>query len=743
VLALVVVWMVPAGASAAGTPPVLSAAERQAITVKSITASADPSLGLVAVVTFRGDVARYLGQGALADGAVALLLSPQSKAPTGALIGGGGFSSVPLPTPVRPAVLDAFARERAFASGVTGGLTVIRAGTRLIIRLPGAAANAATRLTVRTFVRGVSGRLTAAVWSRVLHAAPASTKSVNLSPQALSARQLAALGGPLSAASTQLQRSRSAVRSAQRALAAAARPSRQQIAAAAASNARLTARINDLGTLDDVIGQLLAATRAPAVSVVQTDTGLSQGMTSLAPLAMTTIRPAAVPTIDIDPAVRYQRFAGVGAAMTDSAAWLIEDALSPQARQALLQELFGAAGQHSPLGIPDLGLNFLRVGIGASGAMTVGAPYSYDDTPAPDPSLQQFSIAPDQATLVPALQQALAVNPSLRILGSLWSAPAWMKTNGSLDNLGGAGSLLPSDDGPLAQYFVRFIEAYAAAGIPVDAVTPANEPAVATFGTDYPGMTLPESAEAQFIAQNLAPALRAADLPTAIYGHDDSWNGLPYATALATGPAAAALSGIAWHCYFGSPAAMSTLQQTAPALDQIVDECSPEIRSFGTPEFLISSLRNWASTVAVWTAALDPTGGPIQLGNNCPGCTGPVTIDEQTQTATLRPEYYQLGQVSAFVEPGATRIASTNFVQYGVNAAPVETVTQGLDDVTFQNPDGSEVLVAYNHSAAPLSFAVAANGGYFTDTIPARAMTTFRFTAGGVSTPYELSRSRP
>ena len=170
---------------------------------------------------------------------------------------------------------------------------------------------------------------------------------------------------------------------------------------------------------------------------------------------------------------------------------------------------------------------------------------------------------------------------------------------------------------------------------------------------------------------------------------------------------------------------MNQLHQTAPQLDQMVSECSPEIRAFGTPEFLISSLRNWASTVSVWSIALDPNGGPIQPGNACPGCRGPVTIDEQSQTITFRPEYYQLGQVSAFVQPGAWRVGAEGFVNYGVNDSNVETVTPGLDDVAFVNPDGSKVLVAYNNSGVARTFAVQAGNSYFTYTLPAHAMTTF------------------
>ena len=422
--------------------------------------------------------------------------------------------------------------------------------------------------------------------------------------------------------------------------------------------------------------------------------------------------------IAVNDQVGYQRFSGLGATLTDSAAWLIYDELSSADRTTVMQDLFGPSGIH---------LNFLRIAMGASGAMTNGPAYSYDDMPSgqSDPTLSQFTIDHDLPYIIPTLQQARAINPGLEILANPWSPPGWMKDNDSLGNQSDTGTLRTDDYGALASYFVKVIQSYAAQGVPIDAITPQNEPRTTGSGTAYPGLTLPEPAEAQFISQNLAPALTAAGLHPNIYGNDLSWDSTSYANGLVSGPAATDLSGIAWHCYFGSPNAMSQLEQTAPSLDQIVDECSPEIRGFGAPEFLISSLRNWASVVAVWTAALDPNGGPIQPGNNCGGCRGLVTIDEQSHTMTLRTEYYQLGQVSEFVQPGARRIDSPDFVTYGVNGSNIETVTSGLDDVAFLNPDGSKVLVTYNNSTAPTSFAVQSDGRYFTYTIPAQAMTTF------------------
>jgi glucosylceramidase len=433
-----------------------------------------------------------------------------------------------------------------------------------------------------------------------------------------------------------------------------------------------------------------------------------------------------VPIINVNDQIRYQRFSGIGAAMTDSSAWLIANKMSASQQSALMQELFGQPGSGTGLAAPPIHLNFLRIGVAATGAMTVTPAYSYDDNPTtnPDTNLASFSIGHDLPYIVPTLQQALQINPGLQILASPWSPPAWMKGNNSLSNSSNGGTLGAGDFGTYANYLVKFIQAYADNGITINDITPANEPTVATA---YPGLNLPESQEASFIANNLEPALSAAGLHTKIYGNDLSWDQFSkYASPLASDQnAGPELAGIAWHCYFGNPNVMTQLQQQTPGLDQIIDECSPEIRSFGTPEFLISTLRNWASVDAIWSIALDPNGNPIQTPNSCGGCRGAVSIDQGTGNVTFLPEYYQLGQVSAFVQPGATRIDSPNFVTYTTGGFSPETVSPGLDDVAFLNPDGSKVLIANNNSSVPITFGVASNGTYFTYTIPPGAMTTF------------------
>jgi glucosylceramidase len=437
---------------------------------------------------------------------------------------------------------------------------------------------------------------------------------------------------------------------------------------------------------------------------------MGQALTRLPDTAFGGVVAAGVPVIHVNDALRYQRIRGVGAAMTDSSAWLIHNRLAVAARDALMDDLFGPSG---------LRLNFIRLPMGGSDFTALRRPYSYDDLPAgrTDPALKHFSVAHDAAYTIPLLRQALALNPQAMVLANPWSAPAWMKANGRLDNRNHSGGLLRGDYMPLARYFVRFIRDYARAGIHIDAVTPQNEPGNPTL---YPGMDFSEPAESGWITNDLRPALTAAGLRTEIYGYDFGWStsSAVFARSLTRSPAARWLTGTASHCYFGSPSLMSSLHRMNPRLDQIVSECSPGITPFSTSELLISSMRNWASTVALWNLALDRSGGPVQLPNpGCPHCTGVVTVNKVAHTFMPTLDYFQLGQLSRFVDPGAVRVASEHFVRYRYLNRGTDIATPGLDDVAFLNPDGSKVLLVYNDSKVASAFALESRGRTLTEEI--------------------------
>ncbi|MFL5863354.1 MAG: glycoside hydrolase family 30 protein [Solirubrobacteraceae bacterium] len=458
--------------------------------------------------------------------------------------------------------------------------------------------------------------------------------------------------------------------------------------------------------------------------IVATSSDLAQHLTRLPHIEFGSAKVSGVPLIDVNAAVRYQRVGGFGAAMTDTSAWLIERHMPVAARQALMGELFGGTGIH---------LNFVRIPMGASDFTHDGNPYTYDDLRpgGSDQALRHFSIAHDRAYILPALRQARAENPQTRFLASPWTPPAWMKRNHSLGNAGNRGTLLPAAYAPWSQYFAKFLLAYARAGVPVGAITAQNEPGTPTL---YPGLNLSAGSESRWITHHLEPALVAAGLRPRVYGGDLGWG--PHTNAYMTtdirGPAGRALAGISWHCYFGSPSVMGQFRQAAPRLDEIVDECSPGlITPTPTPEIVIASLREWASTVALWNLALDPRGGPVQVPNRgCPGCVGLAQIDETTGAVSLTRSYYQLGQASAFIAPGAQRVASPHFVSYVYPHAGVNVVTPGLDDVAFRNPDGSLVLVAYDNASVPVRFAVRWRGRALVYGLTPGAMVTLVWNRG-------------
>jgi glucosylceramidase len=444
------------------------------------------------------------------------------------------------------------------------------------------------------------------------------------------------------------------------------------------------------------------------------------------------------PTVVIDPGRTFQTMTGFGAAITDSSASVLYT-LSPQARADAMASLFDP--------VSGDGLDYLRQPIGSSD-FTSTAAYTYDDMPAgqTDYGLRHFSIAHDQKQILPLLRQAERLNPHLQILATPWSPPAWMKTGDSL--IGGRLIDSPRIYRAYAAYLVRFIQAYRASGVHVDAITVQNEPQNRT-PAGYPGTDMPSEQEEKVI-NDLGPMLRVDGLTTQILAYDHNWNEHPndvastppdetadvndYPQQVLQSSAARYVSGVAYHCYFGDPSAMSVLHNQFPSKGIYLTECSGSQSSDPSDTFsdtvkwharnlIIGSTRNWAKTVVNWNLALDPSGGPHVGG--CTTCTGVLTVNPDG-TITRNAEYYTLGALARFVQPGAVRIASTSFGTTGWNGEVM--------DVAFRNPDGSTVLVAHNENDDPQAFGVREGNQGFTYTLPGGALATFVW-RGGSGTP--------
>ncbi|XEC94236.1 glycoside hydrolase family 30 beta sandwich domain-containing protein [Paenibacillus tarimensis] len=411
-------------------------------------------------------------------------------------------------------------------------------------------------------------------------------------------------------------------------------------------------------------------------------------------------------TVDVDEAQTYQTMDGFGASMTDASAWLIANRLGPEKRNELMAKLFDRS--------EGIGISYLRVPMGASDFALDH--YSYNDLPEgeSDPELRRFSIEYDEAYIIPTLLHAREINPDLKLMGSPWSAPGWMKTSGSLIG----GSLNIEHFGTYADYFVKFIKAYDAAGLPIDAVTPQNEPH--HVPADYPGMRMDALQQAEWIKNGLGPALAEAGLETKIVIWDHNWDETYYPLTVLNDPEASRyIAGTAFHGYAGEVSGQSKVKEAHSEKDIYFTESSGGAWStnFGDnlkwdmQNLIIGATRHWARTVLKWNLALDENGGPHKGG--CQDCRGVVTIDSATGEFILNEEYYAFGHASKFVIPGARRIEST-----ALEAG-------GIENVAFQNPDGSIVLVALNSADSVKAFIVRWKGESFRTSLPAGAAATY------------------
>ncbi|WP_348262038.1 glycoside hydrolase family 30 beta sandwich domain-containing protein [Telmatobacter sp. DSM 110680] len=386
----------------------------------------------------------------------------------------------------------------------------------------------------------------------------------------------------------------------------------------------------------------------------------------------------AADAIQLDMSAPRQQILGFGAAITEASAYVLSR-LSDAERMPLMRDLFA----------PDaLALNVCRTCIGASDYTTKA--YSYDESTEPDPDLKKFSIDHDKEFYLPILREARKQNPEMFLFSSPWSPPGWMKPNNSM--IGGAMRKLSF--GPYANYFVKFLEAYKAEGVAIDAVTVQNETDAEQEG-HMPACLFSQEQEMEFAARFLAPAIRKAGMNTKIWILDHNYSLWGRAIDELSDPSVYdAVDGIAWHGYVGEPTAMTRVHDAFPAKNAYWTEGGPDVNQ---PDYQTDYtkwadqyngiLNNWARSITAWNVALDEKGRP-DIGPF--SCGGVITIDNATHKVTMSGQYWAFAHYSKHVKRGA-KVFATNGL-----GNPAET---GVSHSGFSNPDGSCVVVIANKGA--------------------------------------------
>jgi len=406
------------------------------------------------------------------------------------------------------------------------------------------------------------------------------------------------------------------------------------------------------------------------------------------------------PAILVDTSSTYQQIDGFGFAMTGGSAYLINN-LTAVTRNTLLNELF-ARDENS------IGINYLRVSIGASDLSP--SVFSYDDMPSgqTDLNLDHFDLGPDKVDLIPVLKSVLQINPDIKIMGSPWSAPRWMKSNKSVTG----GSLLPEYYDVYARYLVRYVKEMKSLGINIDAVTIQNEP-LNPYNT--PSMVMSASEQRDFIKNNLGPAFQSEGLATKIIIYDHNCDYPEYATSiLSDADAYKFIDGSAFHLYAGDISALSAVHNAYPAknvyfTEQWVGgpgEFAGNIK-WHLQNLIIGATRNWSKNVLEWNLASDPSYDPHTNGG-CSTCEGAITI---TAGYTRNVSYYIIAHASKFVPDGSVRIASN--------------LLANLPNVAFKTPEGKNVLIVLNNSNVQQTFNIGFKGKKALATLSAGAVATY------------------
>lgn len=398
---------------------------------------------------------------------------------------------------------------------------------------------------------------------------------------------------------------------------------------------------------------------------------------------------------------RFQEMDGFGFALTGGSATHLMG-MSAAKRAATLRELFSDDDG-------AIAMSYIRVTIGASDLDD--NPFSYNDMPAnqTDESLSNFSIDPDRTALIPVLKEILAINPDIKIMGSPWSPPTWMKTNKA--TIG--GELLERYYDAYANYFVKYIQAYAAEGITIHSITIQNEP---LHGGNNPSLYMPADQQNNFIKRSLGPIFQQNNISTKVIIYDHNADRTDYPIEILNDSVTRNyVDGSAFHLYGGSINDLSKVKEAHPDKNlYFTEQWYSSVGNFGQDLLYHSSViftggaLNWCKAIIEWNLSSNDTFTPHTDGG-CTMCKGAITINGENMERNAG--YYAVAHFSKFVKPGAIRV-NTNQVN-------------GLSAVAFINPDNSSAFILTNSTNEDKIVNIESDGIAFSATVPSRSVASF------------------
>ena len=311
--------------------------------------------------------------------------------------------------------------------------------------------------------------------------------------------------------------------------------------------------------------------------------------------------------------------------------------------------------------------------------------------------------------MIPILKKIVAINPKIKILGSPWTAPTWMKSNKSFIG----GSLKTEYYQTYAKYLVKYIQAMKAEGIVIDAITPQNEP---LHPGNNPSMYMSAEDQASFIKTALGPIFKSNSIATKIIIYDHNADKPEYPiSVLNDAEAKKYIDGSAFHLYAGPISALTQVHNAHPDKNvYFTEQWVGGPSNFGedlkwhVSTLIIGATRNWSRNVLEWNLAADPNYNPHTDKGGCTSCLGAITI---APAITRNVAYYVIAHASKFVPTGSIRIASN--------------ITSNLQNVAFKTPEGKKVLIVCNNNGSETSFNIKYDGKTVSTKLEKGAVATY------------------
>lgn len=400
-----------------------------------------------------------------------------------------------------------------------------------------------------------------------------------------------------------------------------------------------------------------------------------------------------IPSLLVDASKVRQKIMGFGGAFTEASA-SIYSALNEDKKKQIIKAYFSK----------DIGnaYSFGRTHINSCD-FSLGN-YAYTETD-DDVDLNHFSIEHDRSMLIPFIKDAMKeANEHLKILASPWSPPAWMKSNGEMNN---GGKLKEIYRKSWANYYCKFIKAYEQEGIPIWGVSVQNEPAAKQI---WDSCLYTAEEERDFVRDFLGPAFHSNQLndkKIVIWDHNRD-KMVEWARIVLSDPNAAKyVWGTGFHWYNGDHFEnVQKVHHEFPDKNLIftegTQEGGPHIGSWDLGEryarSIINDLNRWTVAWLDWNLILDGQGGPNHVGNFC---SAPIIVDNNE--ILFQSSYYYIGHFSRYIKRGDyiihSEINSDDLLSLSAmnKSGTIKTVVMNDNDTS------REFELIHNNSSLPLS----------------------------------------